>query len=213
MKRSFLTFERRANETYDTPDEVVEVLHRAMVANAPAGRATFQEPCAGSYKLAQALIDRGHTCIRAVDPWPRHKLVQRVGLDHPLATRVPVITNPPYAWSVLKPLLDRWMQHNADVVLLLPLDMLANEYFKPYCPYIQIIVMVGRVRWIEGSRDKSKDNFAWVVFNPGMPLNLVIGRDPQARKRRSTPLAQDVAAALEAQRRTYGRPGDMGQFE
>lgn len=75
-----------------------------------------------------------------------------------------VITNPPFEWRVLQPLLDKWINLRP-TVLLLPADFMHNQRFSNYLKMCEKVVSIGRVKWIEGSTMTSVDNFAWYFFN------------------------------------------------
>ena len=49
--------------------------------------------------------------------------------------------------------------------LLLEYDWTATKQARPFLPHCSDIVMVGRLRWIEGSPFTGLDNFAWLRFS------------------------------------------------
>jgi hypothetical protein len=175
-KRGQTKFPRRPQDAYDTPPEVVAPLLPFLREGT-----LFHEPCAGAYALAGELERHGHQCCTARDVAPRDG---RVFSDDG-ANATPgeegqwLITNPPFEWSALKPLMDAWVLTDVGfekVALLLPLDMIANQRFAPYCPHIEQIVMVGRVRWMPGSDAKSMENFAWIIFGDEYSDEPVVGQ-------------------------------------
>jgi hypothetical protein len=56
-------------------------------------------------------------------------------------------------------------QRIAPTWLLISYDWSATQQAKPFMPACSDIVIIGRVRWFEGSKHKSKDNFAWYRFD------------------------------------------------
>ena len=74
-----------------------------------------------------------------------------------------IISNPPYTWKVLQPLLD----HLVDLKpcwFLLPMDMLSNKYMVPYGKgNLQKVVPVGRLYWFE-NKVRGTDNYGWFLF-------------------------------------------------
>lgn len=132
-------------------------------------RSRFYEPCAGSGELVTILQDYGHHCVGMCDIEPDAPHIAR--LDAARLTQDDVegadaiITNPPFRRDMLEPLMDRWLGLNKPLWLLLPIDMLCNAWWAPYAPHIAEIVPIGRIRWIPGSKNVSKDNFAWVRFD------------------------------------------------
>ena len=49
--------------------------------------------------------------------------------------------------------------------LLIDLDWVATLQAVPYLPHCSDIVIIGRVRWIEGSKYDGKDNYGWFRFD------------------------------------------------
>ena len=87
----------------------------------------------------------------------------------------PVITNPPYRYPTDRPrtrrLLHDLIEHFLGIVpaapfwLLIDLDWVATLQAVPYLPHCSDIVIIGRVRWIEGSKYDGKDNYGWFRFD------------------------------------------------
>jgi hypothetical protein len=87
-----------------------------------------------------------------------------------------ICTNPPYTWDILKKLLD-YLPKLKPTWMLLPADMMHNKRMAPYMKVCRRVVSVGRVRWVEGTKSSSTDNFAWYLFNPEEPgPTIFIGR-------------------------------------
>jgi hypothetical protein len=56
------------------------------------------------------------------------------------------ITNPPYTWKILDPLITH-LSNMAPTWLLLPADMMHNIRMAPHMAYCEKVVSVGRVKW------------------------------------------------------------------
>ena len=126
----------------------------------PATR--FVEPCAGDGAISNGLGLLGHVCEFAFDIEPRAPGI--VALD---ATYVPVdgklvITNPPFRWSLLRPLLDHWIG-SCDAWLLLPWDMTCNARFSPYAQHVDRMLPIGRVSWLDNGQG-GFENYGWFHF-------------------------------------------------
>jgi len=137
----------------------------------PATR--FVEPCAGNGAISSGLALYGHVCTMAYDIEPRAP-----GMIALEATCVSVdgqllITNPPFRWSLLEPLLDHWVGA-CEVWLLLPWDMTCNARFSPYAAYIDQMVPIGRVSWMQNGQG-GFENYGWFHFNTD-PMGLISSR-------------------------------------
>lgn len=174
-KRS--NFERRKNDTYDTPAHAVAPLLPFLP---PATR--FVEPCAGKGDLVRHLQAAGHVCtgafdieprepahdIEHTDYWPSGKIAQRDALTfkadkwhYPVDM---IITNPPWTRDILHALIMHFYWQRP-TWMLWDADWKHTEQALPYLPMIKKTVSVGRVRWIEGSKDKSNDNCEWYFMD------------------------------------------------
>ena len=159
-KRS--SFERRPMDFYATPEAAVLPLLPWLPANAK-----FCEPCAGEGDLIRHLEKHGHHCAHAFDlnsdKFYRVKDA-RFMVPSELAGADYIITNPPWSRDVLHPMITRF----ADIAptwLLFDADWAFTKQAIPYMDYCQMIVAVGRVKWIEGSKNTGKDNCAWYNFS------------------------------------------------
>lgn len=132
----------------------------------------YDEPCAGNGELISHLSRFGHQCIQATDVMPR-----AAGITMCSALTVPrdrmVITNPPFAWHLLEPLLHYWVGH-VPTWLLLPWDMPANKRMMPYAIHIDRILPLGRVSWLRNGSG-GMENYGWFHFNTE-PQHLVLPR-------------------------------------
>lgn len=158
-KRS--NFPRRDKDTYDTPYGPVMALLPHL---APSTR--YREPCAGKGDLIRHLATHGHECVAASDIAPRARGIKKIDaleLDFGTVANC-IITNPPWKRTLLHPMIARfsWI---APTWLLFDADWAHTQQAQPYLKYCQKIVSVGRVQWIEGSKNTGKDNAAWYLFD------------------------------------------------
>ena len=163
-KRS--NFERREADFYPTPRAAVLPLIPYL-----RGIHTFAEPCAGDGALVRHLESFGLRCVYAGDIRTGQ---DALALDHYSAADA-IITNPPYRYSTDRPrtrrLLHDLIKHflgtfpAAPFWLLIDLDWVATLQAVPYLPYCSDIVIIGRLRWIEGSKYDGKDNYGWFRFD------------------------------------------------
>jgi len=158
-------FEKRPRDYYPTPIEAVRPLKTRM----PTG-ITFCEPCAGDGRLILHLEDviENSICFLAMDIEPQAGYVLKGDAndlnDESLENCRYIITNPPYTWSILKPLMDKWISLRP-TLLLLPADFMHNRRMKPYMDKCVWVQSIGRVKWIEGSKVSGVDNYAWYMFD------------------------------------------------
>lgn len=157
-------YERRPRDAYFTPREAVEPLKELL------GPTTFCEPCAGDGRLAHHIEDLvpESLCVYALDIEPQADWILRGDAlsltDESLEYCQMIITNPPFQWSLLKPMMELWISLRP-TLLLLPADMMHNKRFAPFMEKCVWAKSVGRVRWIEGSKTGGMENFVWLLFN------------------------------------------------
>ena len=164
-KRS--SFKRRALDTYDTPEAAVAPL----LTHLPCW-CRFWEPCAGQLDLVTHLERHGFECVVASDIEPRDERVFRLDalaanrsdVDSTGATHI--ITNPAWSRFILHPMILHFSAMRP-TWLLFDADWVHTRQAAPYLPHLRKIVSVGRVRWIEGSKNTGKDNCAWHLFDQG----------------------------------------------
>jgi len=162
-KRS--SFERRPMDFYATPEEAVLPLLPYLPRHT-----RFCEPCAGYGDLIRHLEKHGHECITAFDAdhtktYPVIDATQMTRSN--LAGADYIITNPPWSRHILHAMIDR-LASLAPTWLLFDADWMFTKQSEPYMDRCQMIVAVGRVKWIAGSKYTGKDNCAWYLFNKPM---------------------------------------------
>lgn len=166
---TFQEFERRPRDLYQTPHEGV----LPLLAHLPRG-ATFIEPCAGDGRLVNHLARYGMRCLYACDiapqPSGRVKIDQRDVLqppllpdDHqPLPQADYIITNPPWTRALLHPMIERF-RREATTWLLFDAGWMFTGQARPFLPFCDLIVNVGRLSWMGNDIDGT-DDCCWYRF-------------------------------------------------
>lgn len=153
-------FPRRPMDGYQTVDpRPVQLLMPHL-----DGIRTFAEPCAGEGRLVAHLTGHGLRCSYSGDIQTGQDalLISRDDCGQPDA----IITNPPWTREMLHPLIWHFMRI-APTWLLFDADWPHNvnggiaSLFR-HCSHV---VAVGRVRWVEDSTKRGKDNSAWYRFH------------------------------------------------
>ena len=120
----------------------------------------YAEPCAALKTDGPRLIDHlsphGFRCVHDTDV--------RSGTDAltlgPLS--VPILTNTPHARPLMHAMFAHFMAIAPFTWALVDFNWLATIQAAPFIPNCSDVVVIGRVRWIPGSRDMSKDDYAWL---------------------------------------------------
>jgi hypothetical protein len=166
MTKTQGVFEKRPRDFYATPFKAAT----ALIGHLPQGF-SFCEPCAGAGALVEHLEALfGASCYAPFDIEPQANWITKAdGID--LSSEAVqycdyIITNPPFTWALMTPLLNKWLTLDMGVVLLLPADFMHNVRFAQYLPVCEKIVSIGRVQWIEGSKGAGVENYCWYFFNP-----------------------------------------------
>jgi hypothetical protein len=157
------TYEKQPRDFYPTPQEAVTPL---ILQFSPG--MTFIEPCAGNGALVNHLENiMGWHCEMAFDIEPQDEKVFKFDamlLEDYLECDM-IVTNPPFTWSVLCPMLHHFLTLKT-TLLLLPADYMHNKRFSPFMRQCSNIYSIGRVKWIEGSKTTGRENYAWYLFQP-----------------------------------------------
>ena len=165
-KRS--NFDRLPQDGYATPAAGAEPLYAHL-----SPRTRFVEPCAGEGRLVEHLSTAGHACIG------RYDLPDDARVKHyaEAAAGTVVITNPPWARPVLHDIIVN-LSNQAPTWLLIDADWVHTRQAVPYLPRLRLIIAVGRLKWIPGSKMTGKDNCAWHLFDRPQSDNLIrfVGR-------------------------------------
>lgn len=160
-----IDFKRRKNDLYRTPFAPVSVLGQHLPE-----RFRFAEPCAANGRLIDHLRSIGGTCTDAIDINPgRGDVRQGDALQWSPDARPRrhldfIITNPPWTRDLLHPLILHCVSM-CPTWLLFDADWCHTLQSRPYMRHCRKCVSVGRVKWIEGSKNTGKDNCAWYLFS------------------------------------------------
>jgi hypothetical protein len=119
----------------------------------------FAEPCRGDGRLVRHLESFGLVCVYAGDIADGQDALAHTDYGHPDV----ILTNPPYTHEVLVKLLPRFICI-APTWLLPPMDFASNARDAVFLASCTNVVPFGRVRWIDGTEDTSKDSFGWFRF-------------------------------------------------
>lgn len=167
-------FKRRPHDGYHTIDA------RAVKALAPYlyGVHSFAEPCAGAGDLVAWLEAAGLGCRYSSD-------LHVDGIDALTITDFNnadvIVTNPPWTRALLLPMILHFQKHRP-TWLLFDSDWAYNQGAGLYLDQCSDIVAVGRLRWIENTKQTGKDNVSWYRFwhrHSGGPR--FHGRQPETR--------------------------------
>lgn len=150
---------RRAGDFYPTPAEAVGPLlpHIEDII-------MFEEPCAGDGRLVDALEQYGKICTYSCDLFPRRPDISTFNaFDITTTTAQAFITNPPWTWELLEPM----VLHLSDIAptwVLLNADTMHNVRSSVIGEYCVKVVSVGRVSWMMNGV-KGMENAAWFLFD------------------------------------------------
>jgi hypothetical protein len=165
-KRELVKRPRNPRDFYGTVDPA------AVEALAPFldPLTTYVEPCAGDGSLIGLLTSVGHIkgAVGAYDIEPQAPgITQRNCLtlqDRDLYGVDCFITNPPFQWDMLKPILDH-LPTLLPTWLLLPADAMHNKRTSPYMDLCSDVVSIGRLYWMKDRPIKGVDNNCWYRFD------------------------------------------------
>src|SRR5262249_12432395 len=164
-------FERNPRDFYPTPFEAVPPLIPHL-----RGIRRFAEPCCGDGALVRHLESFGLRCVYQGDIATGQDALARDSYGAIDA----IITNPPYERKIMHAMI--WhFQRIAPTWLLVEYDWCATKQARPFLEHCSDIVIVGRLKWIEGSASNGKDNFCWARFDHrhvGRPIFHHLGEAP-----------------------------------
>ena len=171
-KRS--NFERNPRDFYATPYSAV----LSLLPHLPL-QTKFIEPCAGDGRLVRHIESSGgHKCVYACDIEP-----QAPGIDTQdvllSAFKLPpcqmVITNPVWRRPALHAMIEKFRKH-APTWLLIDAGWMFTKQAKEHLPFCSKIVTVGRVIWIEGTKQSGMEDCAWYQFGKEEAQTIFIGK-------------------------------------
>ena len=157
-------FEKKPRDYYPTIDP------SAVGALAPHLRIQtwFIEPCAGAGDLLKTLEQSGSVCVSAFDIAPQSCDVTKMDClklttDRWFEQADCFITNPPFTWVILQPIMDHLISL-LPTWLLLPADVIHNVRMAPYMKKCVKVVSIGRMYW-QDNKVKGVDNYCWYLFD------------------------------------------------
>ena len=177
-KREEVKKERSARDFYPTTDPAAVAHFAKSYADWAylGSRRHYIEPCAGDGSLIALLASEApsYRCMRAFDIEPQREGIEKKDcltltekdLYNDLGEKADVfITNPPFLWSMLQPILDH-LPTLLPTKLLLPADIMHNKRLAPYMERCSLVESVGRICWFvkEGKRVSGVDNFVFFTF-------------------------------------------------
>ena len=170
-KRS--TFERKDRDFYATVDPL------AVQVIAPYVNGTkFIEPCGGNGLLLHQLEDYNAICVGAYDIEPGHPRVINLNcldITEEMSVDADVfITNPPFSWPMLQPILEK-LPMIKPTWLLLPADNMHNKRMGPFMENCEMVLSVGRLYWMD-NKVKGVDNYCWYLFTDSPKKTIFKGR-------------------------------------
>jgi hypothetical protein len=148
-------FPRRERDDYPTPWKAVAPLLRLLE---PGTR--FVEPCAGDGELVGHLERAGHVCVGAYD-LPIDARTASYAID----SDVVFITNPPWRPQFEPRKIIANLSDQRPSWLLMYTDWLFTKRAAPYLPRLRAIAVVGRMRWIPGTKHSGYENCCWALFD------------------------------------------------
>jgi len=154
-------FVRRPMDAYQTIDP------RAVAALLPfiEGLSYFAEPYRGEGFLERQLNDIGLACLWSSDIADNDPPIDALTLTaDDLGAIDAIITNPPWSRPILHEMILHF-QKIAPTWLLFDADWAHTKQAAPFLAQCSHIVSVGRLRWIEGTKQTGKDNCAWYRFD------------------------------------------------
>jgi methylase of polypeptide subunit release factors len=166
-------FERIGRDFYPTPMEAVLSLLPHLKKYSK-----YYEPCAGDGRLVKHLAKHNHDCIEAWDIEPQDKsILQENALDIVFDTSYDyIITNPPWDRKILHPMIEHF-SNQLPTWLLFDADWMHTKQSSELMKRCEMVVSIGRVKWIEGSQNTGKDNCCWYLFtNTKNAKTVFIGR-------------------------------------
>jgi hypothetical protein len=156
-------FERVGKDFYPTIDPTcLTPFFRSIMSDV-----NYAEPCYGGGDLEKLMWFAN--CVYKSDIENRYVgAIEKDALDlteEDLSAAEVIVTNPPYSRKILLPLIEHFTSLK-ETWLLLPADILHNQYFADYVNSARLILSVGRLYWQE-NRIKGKDNYCWIQWTKG----------------------------------------------
>ena len=173
-KRDGNKFDRVEKDFYGTLDPaclVPEFVNRIRGTR-------YAEPCYGNGDLEDLLMDTAE-CVWRSDV--RETVGSSLVLDATKLTKADlrqaecIITNPPYKWDMLKPLLDH-LPTLKSTWFLLHADYMHNIRMGPCMKKCCMVIAIGRMYWLP-NKIKGYSNMCWYNFVDHPTKTVFIGRE------------------------------------
>lgn len=145
-------FEKIPKDRYMTTDARAV---RPLLDYYGARRPPYYEPCVGNGDLVN-LLGR-FPCVGSSD----EELDARTAQYNTNASFF--ITNPPWTVDLLHPIIDN-LRRQLPTWLLFYSDWMFTAQSNPYMKFCKVVLPIGRLRWIPGTKVSGKDNCAWYLF-------------------------------------------------
>ena len=154
-------FQRRPMDAYQTIDPKAVTCLRPFLRDIRF----YAEPCRGEGWLVRQLNEAGLICLWSSDIADTDTPVDALDLTvDDLGSSDAIITNPPWSRPILHEMILHFQQI-APTWLLFDADWAHTRQARPYLQHCSHIVSVGRLRWIENTKQTGKDNCAWYRFD------------------------------------------------
>jgi hypothetical protein len=148
-------FARRERDEYPTPWPAVVPLLKLLEPGTK-----FVEPCAGDGELIGHLERAGHVCVASHD-LPTDARIARYAIE----SDVLFITNPPWRRQFGMAEIIANLSSQRPLWALIYADWLFTLSATPYLPRLRTVAVVGRVRWIPGTKYRLR-KFLLVFVRP-----------------------------------------------
>tara|TARA_R100001443_G_C3294553_1_gene163689 strand:- start:184 stop:678 length:495 start_codon:yes stop_codon:yes gene_type:complete len=164
MAKKNSLFKRKERDFYPTidPQSVISI------ANFIKGK-KYYEPCCGDGSLIRILDDYAE-CVGASDVEKDATSLEKKDIFNATI----FITNPPYTWNILQPILNH-LPNILPTLLMLPSDMMHNQRMSLHMKRCKSVWSVGRLYW-QPNKVKGLDNYCWYLFQAKETLTTFYGR-------------------------------------
>lgn len=116
---------------------------------------TYYEPCVGNGDLIKLL--KPIVCVGSSDS-------EKDARTHQYKTDARYfVTNPPWTRDILHPIINN-LRVQRPTWLLFDADWMFTAQSNPYMKFCQVVLPIGRLKWIPNTTDVGKDNCAWYLF-------------------------------------------------
>ena len=164
MAKKNSLFKRKERDFYPTIDPQSAI----CIADFIKGK-KYYEPCCGDGSLIN-ILDEYAECVGSSDV---EKDASR--LDRRDITNATIfITNPPYTWHILEPILFN-LPNILPTLLMLPSDMMHNKRMAIHMKRCKSVWSVGRLYW-QPNKVKGLDNYCWYLFQEKTTPTIFHGR-------------------------------------